>query len=44
MSYDLRYVARHLRYLPLPALVGERVVLRSLRAASDDVINMPAQS
>jgi hypothetical protein len=38
MSYDLRYVARHLRYLPLPALVGERVVLRSLRTASDDVI------
>src|ERR1039457_2597421 len=38
MSYDLRYVARHLRYLPLPALVGQTVTLRSLRTASDDVI------
>ena len=38
MSFDMRYVARHLRYLPLPALVGQTVTLRSLRTASDDVI------
>jgi hypothetical protein len=37
-SYNLRYVARNLRYLPLPDLVGETVVLRSLGTASDDVI------
>src|ERR1039458_9751655 len=38
LSYNLRYVARHLRYLPLPQLVGEKVTLRSLRTTSDDVI------
>jgi len=38
MTYNLRYVARHLRYLPLSDLVGETVVLRSLRTASEDVI------
>jgi len=38
MTYNLRYVARHLRYLPLPDLVGETVTLRSLRTASDDII------
>jgi len=37
-TYNLRYVARHLRYLPLSDLVGETVVLRSLRTASEDVI------
>ena len=38
LTYNLRYVARHLRYLPLPELAGEKVTLRSLRTASDDVI------
>ena len=38
MIFDLRFVARHLRYLPLPALVGQTVTLRSLWTASDDVI------
>ena len=38
VSYNLRYVARNLRYLPLPDLVGETIVLRSLVTASDDVI------
>ena len=38
LSYKLRYVARNLRYLPLPQLVGEAVTLRSLRTACDDVI------
>jgi hypothetical protein len=37
-NYNLRYVARNLRYLPLPDLVGKTVVLRSLGTASDDVI------
>jgi hypothetical protein len=38
LSYNLRYVARSLRYLPLPELTGEPVTLHSLRTASDDVI------
>ena len=37
-SYNLRYVARNLRYLPLADLVGKTVTLQSLRTASDDVI------
>ena len=37
-TYNLRYVARHLRYLPLPDLVGETVVLCSLRTTFDDAI------
>jgi hypothetical protein len=37
-SYNLRYVARKLRYLPLPELTGGSVTLRSLRTACDDVI------
>jgi hypothetical protein len=37
-SYNLRYVARHLRYLDLPALAGEAVTVSSLQTASDDVI------
>ena len=38
-SYNLRCVARNLRYLPLQDLVGEKIVLRSLRTASDDVVS-----
>lgn len=38
MSYSLRYVARNLRYLPLPDLIGNTIVLRSLKTASNDLI------
>ena len=38
MGYNLRYVARNLRYLPLPDLIGNTIVLRSLQTAASDVI------
>jgi hypothetical protein len=38
-SYNLRYVARKLRYLPLPELTGETVTLHSLRTASADFVS-----
>ena len=38
MSYNLRYVARNLRYLPLPDLIGNTIVVRSLQTMSSDVI------
>jgi hypothetical protein len=37
-SYNLRYVARKLQYLPLPELIGNSLVLHSLQTMASDVI------
>jgi hypothetical protein len=40
VSYNLRYVARNLRYLAVPELTSETVTLRSLPTMTSDVINL----